>query len=666
MKLAPLSLSPIRATFTAFYLLLFSTWSFAQPNDISLLLKKGDAILNDTPKEALASYQQAANLLNQESTPEQKAEVYYKLGTTSLQIGYYPRAITNLKSALIQYQSLGEDSLVAELYSDLGSAYYFGEIKGGNEAETYFQQAHDAFQKIGMYASAEFNANYLGYIYWAQGDKERALEIHQQCLSVFDSLDNLKGRTTCCSDIGFTLNSLGRYHEALDYNLTALELAKTLQNQTMAIPILNNIGISYLHLRDLKQAEKYSPLSLSKAKEKSMNLRVKEALASLHEIYAQMGNYELAYHFHLQLKDISDSLHNIEELRKLTQQDEQATFALQQAKLEAQQLEKDAIAKAKLDHEKDRNIALMTGLLMVLAIAVLLILNIRARVKRSRLLRLKNNQLEDSNLLIEKQNLKLLTHQNALEEKNEELENLLDELKRAQSKLIQYEKLASLGVLTSGVAHEINNPLNFLKSGIYALEDLFENLSDADNKELATTIADSMNTGLERITYVVSELNRFSKNSISKELVPCDIHQILENCISVLNPKIDTNICTIHTNFAKQNIIINGHEGSLHQVFTNVIYNSILAITEPGTITISTKILDSNQVEIKIEDTGCGMSEEVLRQAFDPFFTTRQPGEGTGLGLYVSYKLITSHKGSINIESTENVGTICTINLPLN
>ncbi|WP_417601371.1 ATP-binding protein [Owenweeksia hongkongensis] len=649
-----------------FALLLIAVSAVAQPNDIEALLKKGDMVLDTNPREALNIYHKAADELTTKNAKLLQAKVYAKLGTTSLQIGYYPKAITELKSALEIYKQLGKDSIVAELYSDLGSAYYFGEIKGGNEAEKYFQKAYAAFSKIGLPVSAQFNANYLGYIHWAKGEKEKALEIHKLCLAVFDTLNNLKGRTICHSDIGFTLNSLGRYNEALDYNLKALELATQREDPLVITPILNNIGISYINLNDLNQAEKYSLLSLDKAKETSQNLRTKEALSNLHNVYAQMGNYKKAYNIHLQLKVINDSIKDLAAVRKLTQRDEQAAFSLKQAQMKAQQAEKDALATARLKHEKDRNIALMTGIGMLVIIALLLTLNIRARIKRSKLLKKKNNQLEDSNLLIAKQNQKLLENQNELEENNEELETLLDELKRAQSKLIQYEKLASLGVLTSGVAHEINNPLNFIKSGIYALEEIIEKLPDEEDKELSITIVEHIDTGMERINYVIGELNRFSRNSISKDLVPCDIRKILENCLLVLKPKIDSAICTISTNFAHHNTIIQGHEGSLHQIFTNILENSILSITKSGTITISTKILESNQLEIKIEDTGCGMSEEIIHHAFDPFFTTRPPGEGTGLGLYVSYKLTTSHLGSINLESTENIGTICTIKLPLN
>lgn len=655
-----------RKLLLAFALLLFSNLGLAQPNEIDILLKKGDSMLKSTPTKALNAYQDAANLLTDTSEKAQKAKVYQKLGTTSLQIGYYPKAITELKSALVFYQELNQDSIVAEIFSDLGSAYYFGEIKGGNEAEQYFQKAHDAFQQIGLTASAQFNTNYLGYIYWAKGEKEKALKTHLQCLAVFDSLNNIKGRTTCSSDIGFTLNTLGRYDEALSYNLKALELATQMEDPLVITPILNNIGISYLNLNELKKAEKYSQLSLAKAKEISQNLRTKEALSNLHNVYAKMGDYKKAYDIHLQLKEINDSIKDIEAVRKLTQRDEQAAFSLKQAQLKAEQAEKDALTNAKINQQKDRNIALMTGLAMLFLIALLLILNIRARVRNSKLLRQKNQQLKDNNELIGIQNKKLLENQNELEEKNEELETLLEELKQTQSKLIQYEKLASLGVLSTGVAHEINNPLNFIKAGIYALDEIIEALPDNENKEITSTIVGHINTGMERIGYVIGELNRFSKNSISKELVPCDIHQILDNCIRVLIPKTDDSICTINTNFTNQNIVITAHEGSLHQIFTNIIQNSILAITQKGTITISTKILESKQLEIKVEDTGCGMNKETLQQAFDPFYTTRQAGSGTGLGLYVSYKLITSHKGSIHLESTENVGTVCTVILPLN
>ena len=631
-----------------------STTIIAQSNsetNIATFITKGDSFLDFDPRQAKQQYEQAyLNLQNtQDSTL--RADIYRKLGEATYLLGAYPKAITYMQQALNIYNVIGEDSLVAELLSDIGSSYYFGNFAEPKKALDYFQQAHDKFMSLGMKASAEYNANYMAYVYWAAGEKEKALNIHLTCLQNFQAMKQKRGMATCASDAGFTLNSLERYDEALNYNTQALEWATELKDSTMIIPILNNIAISHLNLNHPALAKKYSEQSLKAAQKRGLNLRMKEALSNLHKVYAQSGDYKKAYQTHQDFKNISDSITNIAQLRKLVQLEEQKEFALKESELKAEQTRKESEAKAALRLEQTRNRNLIIGLILLVIITGLLISAIRTRIKLNKSLKAKNEELQASNSLIE--------------EKNEELETLLEELRKAQSKLIQYEKLAALGTLTTGVAHEINNPLNFIQAGVYALEEILPHLPSTKEKLEALEILDHIRTGMSRINYTVTELNRFSKNSISKDFVKCDLKVILDNCMVILKPEIDPSICRINLNFGTENLTITAHEGSLHQVFTNIIQNSILAITSYGTIDITAKS-DADKVIITIEDNGCGMYPHILSQACDPFFTTRAPGEGMGLGLYVSYRLIQSHHGNLDLQSSPGKGTTVTITLPTN
>lgn len=628
--------------------------ALAQPateNNVTTFISKGDSFLDIDPRQAKLQYEQAYLNLQHTTDSILKADIYRKLGEATYLLGTYPRAITYMKQALEIYDGAGYDSLSAELLRDIGSSYYFGNFDEPDKALEYFQRAHDKFMSLSMDVSAEYCANYMAYVYWAAGEKEKALKTHLTCLDNFKEMNQKRGMATCASDAGFTLNSLERYTEALNYNKQALAWATELDDSTMIIPILNNIGISHLHLNNLKLAKSYSEQSLKAAQRRGLNLRKKEALSNLHQVYAEDGNYAKAYSTHQYYKSISDSINNISQLRKLVQLEEQKEFAVKESELKAEQAKKEIEAKAALEKEQTRNRNLFIGLLLLLIITVLLIIAIRTRVKLNKSLKAKNEELQAFNSIVE--------------EKNEELETLLDQLKTAQSKLIQYEKLAALGTLTTGVAHEINNPLNFIQAGVYALEEILPHLPSTKEKLEALEILDHIRTGMTRINYTVTELNRFSKNSISKDFVSCDVKVILQNSLTILKPDIDPAICSINLNFASENLTLIAHEGSLHQVFTNIIQNSILAITSPGTIDITAK-KDTNNIEITIADSGCGMDEVVLFKACDPFFTTRAPGEGMGLGLYVSYKLIQSHHGTLDLKSSPGKGTTAIITLPIN
>jgi len=263
-------------------------------------------------------------------------------------------------------------------------------------------------------------------------------------------------------------------------------------------------------------------------------------------------------------------------------------------------------------------------------------------------LSIRNNQLLEKNEIIQK--------------KNETLKITLKELKETQTQLFQSEKMASLGTLTAGVAHEINNPLNYIMGALVGLEKYFIEHGTADKKK-TDILQNSILVGIDRISNIIKGLNQFSRNDekLDEEF---DIHSIIDNCLLMLNNEIKQK-SIILKDYTIDKIIIKGNVGKLHQVFINIMSNSLYSITEKGEILIKT-ILMEEKVVIEISDNGIGIDKEHLSHITDPFFTTKSPGEGIGLGLAIVYSIITDHKGEIEFESEVNKGTKAKLIFPLN
>lgn len=249
----------------------------------------------------------------------------------------------------------------------------------------------------------------------------------------------------------------------------------------------------------------------------------------------------------------------------------------------------------------------------------------------------------------------------------EELTNTLDKLREMQEQLVQSEKMASIGILTAGVAHEINNPLNFIQAGIYTLEMFLEKLGNnnlvKDNLMQIQKTMQNINIGISRVTEIVNSLGRFSRRSDDLNQI-CNINSIIDNCLVILNNTFKYK-CTVTKEYCDEKLEVTGNEGKLHQVFINILNNSIQAIEKNGTLHISTNIAENNCALIIIRDNGSGILPEHINKIFDPFFTTKEPGKGTGLGLSIVYSIIKEHNGFITYKSEINRGTEVKILLPL-
>ncbi|MFH1338536.1 MAG: ATP-binding protein, partial [Candidatus Omnitrophota bacterium] len=235
-------------------------------------------------------------------------------------------------------------------------------------------------------------------------------------------------------------------------------------------------------------------------------------------------------------------------------------------------------------------------------------------------------------------------------------------VKETESQLIQIEKMASLGILAAGIAHEINNPLGFLISNLETLQgytkDIGNSINDATMAEDLKAIAQESLEGAHRIKKIVQDLRTFSRKSESQAMA-IDINQVLESTLSIVWNEIKYKVDVEKDYQSNSKIWIDPTE--LSQVFLNILINASQAISDKGTIALSTRE-DEKNVFVKISDNGCGIPSEILSKIFDPFFTTSK--KGTGLGLSVSYNIIKKYHGEIRVESKVGEGTSFTIQLP--
>jgi ligand-binding sensor domain-containing protein/signal transduction histidine kinase len=248
-----------------------------------------------------------------------------------------------------------------------------------------------------------------------------------------------------------------------------------------------------------------------------------------------------------------------------------------------------------------------------------------------------------------------------LHHKNKQLESALEKLKSTQIQLIQSEKMATIGVLTSGISHEINNPLNFIHGGVTILEKYVNENLQSHQRDIVPLV-DIIVEGVVRATNIIQTLDQFSRETDSYTNT-CDVKSIIDNCLFMLKQRFVDRVI-VKTNYSEGLPPIRGNEGRLHQMFFNILFNADQSIETNGEISISTKVEGSN-IQIVIADSGCGIRKELISKITDPFFTTKEPGEGVGLGLSLVYAIVKEHRGTISFESEEHRGTTVLLNLPI-
>ena len=608
-------------------------------------------------------------------------------------------------SSTVYYQKAIDIAKLTGNSENLGR--YYGNIAIGYQMQSNFAQALQYQQKSLEFAKEHNNINSqayttlnMGITHTNLGDIPRAektllnaVELAQQAgvkiVEVY-SYTNLASLYTdnqnwddgytyamkaanLASELGDVAIEAASYSKAARCltNLQQFDKAKELINKGMAdaeasgqpiiICQLNTaLGYTLMQQGNYKDAIPYYERCLEVSQ---VSDKYDPALAVLYSelayCYEQTGAYKNALDNYKTYSTIHDSIRSRENIKKATEMNMNYEFEKKEALAKLEQDAKDAEAERVKNRQLFLIITLGGIVLSILVIVFILIRN--------------NKQKQKANLLLTRQKLKV--------------EKTLKDLKAAQTQLVQSEKMASLGELTAGIAHEIQNPLNFVNNFSEVSNELIEEMHEELNKgdiDEAKTISKDLKLNLEKIMHhgrradgIVKGMLQHSRiNTGTKE--PTDINKLTDEYFRLayhgLRAKDKSFNAHLETDFDKTISPLNIVPQDIGRVILNLFTNAFYAVEQKRTnsnpenfkptVSVSTKKLD-NHIELKVKDNGVGIPKDIVDKIFQPFFTTKPTGKGTGLGLSVSYDIIKAHNGEFKVNTKSGQGTEFSILLPI-
>jgi signal transduction histidine kinase len=581
-------------------------------------------------------------------------EALLRMSTAYWEAGSYPQAL-QLAIQNLQVAERTKDTMrILSAASAVGRTYFeMNEyLKALEYAQKVKQLVHSGYfkqekevKKFSNRYLLLMSISYLGLnrydsaLYYAQRSHEIALALNQLGYIYILALN-----------FGNIYSRIGDYDSAFYYYRTSIRYAPNDKTDEFVPETYLGMAKLFQQKRQPDSAIYYSKLSLDINQHLKLPAEELKGTSLLNELYAQKNNIDSAYKYLVKTNTLKDSLYNQEKLRQVQNLQFNEILRLQQLEQERKEAKQRYETRAKV-------FSLVGGLVILLLIAFLLYRN--------------NKHKQKTNVL--------------LQYKNEEIQKTLQELKSTQSQLIQSEKMASLGELTAGIAHEIQNPLNFVNNFSDVNTELIDELDqEADKgnlvevKSIAKDIKDNeqkINHHGKRADAIVKGMLQHSRTS-SGQKEPTDINALADEYLRLayhgLKAKDRSFNATMKTDFDESigNINIVPHD--IGRVVLNLINNAFYVVDEKKkqfgdgyepTVSVSTK-RDKDKVEIKVKDNGNGIPQKVLDKIFQPFFTTKPTGQGTGLGLSLSYDIVKSHGGEIIVETKEGEGTDFFIKLP--
>ena len=555
-------------------------------------------------------------------------------------------------------------------------------------------RAVDLYKKEKDKRGESISLGYIGFIYMELNEYRQGLQyllLANQMLGGKNAQESIgrNGAALVLSNIGNSYEKLDMLDSALYFQKQAWEVSTKAPSENVKVLIQTRLGIVYARLKDYTQALQnfhpaldrvtrindkvnlgkvqhrlaelfealnnndssfyYARLSYLNSLKASQKLVTQDAAKMLVKLFRKVNNLDSAIYYQDVTMALNDSLYGAKKYRHL-----------QFLTLEEQKKQQEILQA----RERDKNRAKMLGLLVLmgslLIIAIILFRNVRQKQKTNTLLNKQKNEIEST----------------------------LAELKSTQAQLIQSEKMASLGELTAGIAHEIQNPLNFVNNFSEINQELIAEMRDAVEKgnsteaiSIASNILDNEQKILhhgKRADSIVKGMLQHSRNG-SGQKESTDINVLADEYLRLayhgLRAKDKTFNAAMTTNFDPGIGTIDIIPQDIGRVILNLITNAFHAVAEKSkrqvegyqpTVSVTTKKLPG-KIEIRVRDNGNGIPPSIVDKIFQPFFTTKPAGQGTGLGLSMSYDIITkAHGGEIKVETREGEGTEFTINLPLN
>ncbi|MES1221160.1 MAG: ATP-binding protein [Bacteroidota bacterium] len=577
------------------------------PRSLKVLIESSNLTENSSTEKKSGYLLQ--NLSPQKSRLTIECLIRLGLGYLYSNTGNYEKGIAVYPKGIRMAESISNTVLLANLYGDLGVAYY------------------------------------------NLGKLDSALITRQKALTYFSLLpfDLKKFEADVYSCIGDIYQQMGKTDLAKNSYETAIKTSEKYNNPALLGEAYLKLARLYLFLKNTDSSLWCTNAALDAFSIVGKNKFKADVYKMISRIYGIQKNVDSSFAYLKPATNLSDSLDNTEKKRL---QEYQAVGFNEQLRL--QKLEKEKIQT----QTAIRTYTMLTGIILIMMVAFLLYRN-NQKEKRAKI------QLQDKNKIIE---------------------NTLTELNATQSQLIQSEKMASLGELTAGIAHEIQNPLNFVNNFSEVSRELIDELKTQKEKlksEEQDEILNDIDANLEKINHhgkradaiVKGMLQHSQKSAGQKELTDinamCDEH--LRLSYNGLRAKDKNFNATLKTDFDNSIGKINIVPQDIGRAIINILTNAFYAVNErkqsgsevyEPIVSLSTK-QNNGTIEIKVAGNGNGIPKNIIDKIFQPFFTTKPTGQGTGLGLSFAYDIITKeHIGSIKVESKEGEGTTFIINLP--
>ena len=611
--------------------------------------------------QAINKYATALKIFNETGSVAGMAETYYFTGRTYYySVVNYPEALKNFYASLKLWEQLGNKLEISHVLQCIGELYFFQDryTEALDNFTASLKISEEILNKVGLAHSYQSIAD----ISFKRGNYADALSKYFEALKIFKEM-NMNGsaafaysgvakiyeeQAAIATSNGDHITAESKLADALKTHFTSIEFAEKAGDIGGLTYYYAYTASVYIKLNDLVEAKKYADKSLQLSKELPTKDNFEKSYAALAELDSAQGNFKEAFNHYKIYISYRDSIVNEESAMKSLMHKTQYESEKNEALLQAKQ------AKINARQTRTRNLQ-YTAIAVFLLLAVFLYWNNRQKQKAKT-----------------------------------KIETAYTELKSTQEQLIHSEKMASLGELTAGIAHEIQNPLNFVNNFSEVSKELLNemkteldngNISDA--KELAADVIQNLekiNHHGKRADAIVKGMLQHSRSS-SGVKEPTDINALADEYLRLsyhgLRAKDKSFNATFKTDFDPSLKKINIVPQDIGRVILNLLTNAFYVVNEKKrltandpeahyepTVIISTK-KTGNKVEIKVRDNGNGIPQKVLDKIFHPFFTTKPTGEETGLGLSLSYDIIKAHGGELKVSTKEGEFAEFVITLPI-
>jgi len=578
--------------------------------------------------------------------------------------GNYPQALEIQLEALKLFEDIHDDKRMAATLANISDVYFYeGDYRRSIE---YSTKAISIQRKLHFSSALCIALINLGDTYQKTNQLDSAFIYSREGYALALSIKDVNRIGEGMSNLGDLYLKTGQPDSAMSYYRSSIEQYKQIDNDDGSCDAYLGMAKLFLKAGKTDSCLHYAGLSLSIAKNAGFTDKIMEAGNFLAAYYKSVRNVDSAYAYQSVTIAAKDSL--------FSQQKANQVQSMSYSEIVRQQQIADAGERAKAQLKQNM---LLGGLATLFIVAFILYRNNRQRQKAYALLQ-KQKEVTDM--------------------QKTKLELTLSELKSTQSQLIQSEKMASLGELTAGIAHEIQNPLNFVNNFSEVNKELIDEMQaelKAGNNNEAIAISNDIKENEEKINHhgkradaIVKGMLQHSRTSTGvKE--PTDINALADEYLrlsyhglrakdnsfnSTMKTDFDESLSAGQAGIGKMNIVPQDIARVLLNLYNNAFYavqqkqketagKEMSSLYQP-TVSISTKKTD-NKITISVKDNGNGIPQEVVDKIFQPFFTTKPTGQGTGLGLSLSYDIVKAHGGEIKVETKEGEGTEFIIQLPV-